>query len=261
MEVSIGTIIAVNGKGGTGKTTIASLLVGHLISNEAGSVLAIDADPNSCFAESLGINEPPTIVGICEGVSKNLGRLPAGVTKDRHIEMRVQDAVVEDNGFDVLVMGHPEGPGCYCYVNNLLRGLIEKIIKNYDFVVIDNAAGMEHISRRTAAEITKLILVSDYSAIGVRSALRIYGLAKEVGIKIGGAYLIINKVSGSLEPLEKDVLDSGLEVIGSVPYDEALVSWSISNKPIFAFESKPVMDEIGRIFRNLTRIDYADRTG
>lgn len=224
-------------------------------------MLAIDADPNSCLADSLGVRDPQTIVGICEEISKNMAKIPAGMTKDRFIEMKVQDAVVENEGFDLLVMGRPEGPGCYCYVNNLLRNIISGITKSYDFVVVDNAAGMEHISRRTMADMNTLVIVSDYSIQGVRSAKKIYELARELGIKMKGAYLIINKVSGPLSILSKEIRASGVDVIGSIPYDEEVVAWNISNKPIFDFESKPVKDEIEEIFTKLTGERDADRIG
>jgi len=242
----------VNGKGGTGKTTVSALLVAQLIKSKKGSVLAIDADPNSCLADALGIADPETIVGICEEVSRGLDKLPAGMTKDRVIEMRVQEAVTEAKGFDLLVMGRPEGPGCYCYVNNLLRGIIGKISTGYDFIVIDNAAGMEHISRRTMGEMGKLVLVSDYSAPGVRAAKKVYDLAKSLGIRIGSAHLVINKVSGPLSPLEEEIEKAGLDTAGCVPYDEEVVEWSVSNKPIFDLESKPVLDEVEEILKKLT---------
>ena len=240
-----------NGKGGTGKTTIAALLIAHLVGRKKGNILAIDADPNSCLAESLGVKDAQTIVGICEDVSKNMDKIPSGMTKDRFIEMRVQEALIEASGFDLLVMGRPEGPGCYCYVNNLLRNIIGKITANYDFVVIDNAAGMEHISRRTTGEMSKLVLVSDYSVPGVRSAKRIYDLAKELGIKMSGAYLIVNKVSGPIAALENEIRKTGLKDIGNVPYNEELVKWNISNRPIFDFKEKAVRANIEEIFKNL----------
>ncbi len=248
-----------NGKGGTGKTTIAALLVRELIYQKKGSVLAIDADPNSCLADALGVKDPQTIVGICDEISRSLDKIPAGITKDRFIEMRVQEAVVENGSFDLLVMGRPEGPGCYCYVNNLLRNIIDEITKSYCLVIIDNAAGMEHISRRTVGDLGRLVIVSDYSVPGLRAAKKIYMLAKELGIKMRGAGLIINKVSGALAPLKSEIMKSGLEVVGSIPYDEELVSWNISNRPIFEFESKPVTDEIKGTIANLIREEYADR--
>jgi CO dehydrogenase maturation factor len=180
-----------------------------------------------------------------------MDNIPAGMTKERFIEMRVQEALVEENGFDLLVMGRPEGPGCYCYVNNLLRDLMARITNNYDFVVIDNAAGMEHISRRTMRAIDRLLLISDYSIIGIRSAKRISELVKELGIKVGDASLVINKVGGFLEPLQDEIRATGVRFIGAIPYDASVDDWSISNKPIFAFESITIKDKIRELFSNL----------
>ncbi|MCX5666017.1 MAG: carbon monoxide dehydrogenase [Candidatus Omnitrophica bacterium] len=223
----------------------------HLIRNDKGSVLAIDADPNSTLPEALGIKSHDSIAGICDDVSKHMDSIPAGMTKERFIEMRIQEALVEEKGFDLLVMGRPEGPGCYCYVNNLLRDLMARVIKNYDFVVIDNAAGMEHISRRTMRTIDKLLLISDYSVIGIRSAKRISDLVKELGIKVGAASLVINKVGGFLEPLQDEIRATGVRFAGAIPYDASVEDWSISNKPIFAFESITIKDKIREIFSDL----------
>jgi len=252
-------VIAVNGKGGTGKTTISALFIDALISQKKGALLAIDADPNSCLADSLGINSPQTIVGICEEVSRNMDKIPSGMTKDRFIEMKVQEALVENRDFDMLVMGRPEGPGCYCYVNSLLRNIIDKISSNYDFVVIDNAAGMEHISRRTMRGMSSLVVVSDYSIAGVRSAKKIYDLAKELGIKIGNAFLVINKVAGPIENIADEIKATGLAVAGTVPHEQALIDWNISNRPVFELDSAAVKNTITGILRKITEVKNADR--
>jgi len=236
-------------------------LTAQLVLAKKGSILAVDADPNSCFADALGAREPGTIVGICEEISKNIDKIPASMTKDRFIEMKVQEALVEGKDFDLLVMGRPEGPGCYCYVNNLLRDIMGKIAANYDFVVIDNAAGMEHISRRTTREITRLLVVSDYSIAGIRSAKRIYDLAVELGIKMSGAYLVINKVSGPLSALNEEIKKTGLEVIGDVPYDEALIEWNISDRSIFGFKEKAVRNIIADILNKLMESQHAIGAG
>lgn len=188
-----------------------------------------------------------------------MDKMPAGITKDRYIEMKVQESIVEDNGFDLLVMGRPEGPGCYCYVNNLLRGIVGKITSSYDYVVIDNAAGMEHISRRTVGSLNKLVLVSDYSATGLRATKKIYDLAREIGIKIGSAHLILNKVSGPVTALESEIENTALELAGEIPYSDDLVKWNISNKPIFEFKNKEIWSRIDEVFNKLTGDCHAGR--
>jgi CO dehydrogenase maturation factor len=223
-------------------------------------VLAIDADPNSCMADALGVKNAASIVGICDDISKNMSRIPAGMTKDRFIEMSIQEAVTESKGFDLLVMGRPEGPGCYCYVNNLLRNVIAKITDNYDYVVIDNAAGMEHISRRTVGSLGKLVLVSDFSVQGVRAAKKIYELAMDMKIKLGGAYLIVNRVTGPIGPLKEEIKKTGLELIGEVPYSQRLVEWSISDRPVFEFADEEIIRKIGLLAEKLIGVKDASRT-
>jgi CO dehydrogenase maturation factor len=225
--------------------------VDYLVTNKVGSILAIDADPNSTLPEALGVKEHDSIAGICDDISKHMDSIPGGMTKERFIEMRIQEAIIEEKGFDLLVMGRPEGPGCYCYVNNLLRDLMARVVKNYDFVIMDNAAGMEHISRRTMRTIDKLLLISDYSIIGIRSAKRIAQLVEELGINVGYASLVINKVGGFLEPLQDEIRATGVRFTGAIPYDSSVDDWSISNKPIFAFESITIKDKIREIFSNL----------
>lgn len=223
----------------------------YLVTGKKGSVLAIDADPNSTLPEALGVKDHGTIAGICDEVSRQIDKIPGGMTKERFIEMKIQEAVIEEKGFDLLVMGRPEGPGCYCYVNNLLRDLMARVIKNYDFVVIDNAAGMEHISRRTMRTIDRLLLVSDYSVVGIRSAKKIYELALELGIKVSSSAVVINKVTGFLEPLQEHIRAVGAKFVGAIPFNENVDKWSVSNKPIFEFEDSDIRNKIKDVFNNL----------
>ena len=218
---------------------------------EKGSVLAIDADPNSNLPELLDVRDAGTIVGVVEEISKNMDKIPPGVTKDRFIEMRVQETLSEEKGFDLLVMGRPEGPGCYCYVNNLLRDITSRITKDYDFVVIDNAAGMEHISRRTVRAIDRLILVSDHSVFGIRSAKRIYDLARQLDLKIKDSFLVVNKVAGAIGALEDEIASTGLELAGTIPYDVQLQKLSLAGGNVFKFEDEVVRGSIEGILKNI----------
>ena len=247
----MGTVIAVNGKGGTGKTTCSALIIEYMARNKLGSILAIDADPNHTLPAALGMRLENTMVGVIDEVSAKKDGLPGGMTKDRFIAMRVQESIIEADEFDLLVMGRPEGPGCYCYVNSVLRDVLASVTKTYDFLVIDNAAGMEHISRRTERMIDRLILVSDYSVIGVRSCKQIYSLAKELGIKVGKAYIIINKVSGELAPLKKEIEDTGIRLAGTVEYDDELLKLSVEGRPVSELGCEAVKSSIAGIMKSI----------
>lgn len=247
----MGTVIAVNGKGGTGKTTVAGLIVDYIASKKLGSLLAVDADPNSTLQDTLGVKIEETMVGVVDEASAKKDDIPRGMTKDRFIEMKVQEAIAEEESFDLLAMGRPEGPGCYCYMNNVLRGVLNDVVKGYSFIVIDNAAGMEHISRRTERAIDRLVLVSDYTVMGIRASVNIRNLAKEMGIKVGKSYLIVNKLSGPLDALKKEIDSSGIEFAGAIPYDEELVCLSLENKPISELKSDKVKNAVADIMKNI----------
>src|SRR3972149_1789393 len=227
--------LAVAGKGGSGKTTFFALIIKYLLHEKHGPILAVDADPNATLGEALGIKPAGKIVDILEEVRQNPGIIPAGTTKDRYIEYRVQEALAETKGVDLLVMGRPEGPGCYCYVNDLLRHILNRLMDNYRYIVIDNEAGMEHLSRRVVRKMDCLFLVSDYSQVGVKSALRILDLIQELKITSPHKFLVINKVSSEVkEPqaLPKKLLDfipaSDIESVGIIPWDESLESFSLN---------------------------------
>lgn len=199
------------------------------------------------------MKNPQTIVGIVEEIAKNIDKIPAGITKDRFIETRIQEIIAEENGYDLLVMGRPEGPGCYCYVNSLLRDMIARITRSYDYIIIDNAAGMEHISRRTTRVIDKLVLVSDCSSVGVRSAKRIYDLAKELGIKMQEAFLVVNKVRDSAESLGGEIEKTLLHFAGTIPHSEEIEALSVSNRPLSELKDKAVRQAIEAISKNLIK--------
>jgi CO dehydrogenase maturation factor len=186
-------VIVVAGKGGTGKTTMSSLIVLMLAQRGFGSVLAVDADPNSNLAESLGVKNVVTIADVVDKVALNPEVVPVGMGKESYIEFQIQSEISEEGGFDLLVMGRPEGPGCYCYINNVLRNCMAKLIKSYDHIVIDNEAGLEHFSRKTTRICDKLIVVSDETVVGMKSAQRILDLIQELGIVAKKKFLILNR--------------------------------------------------------------------
>lgn len=227
----MGTTIAISGKGGTGKTTFAALLIKYLLDKKSGSILAIDADPNATLSESLGVSVQNSIVSIMDEMCKNLDKLPAGMSKEEYLNLQIQNSLSENKGFDLVVMGRPEGPGCYCYANSVLRGIIDKLSKEYAYTVIDNEAGMEHLSRRTTRNIDKLFLVSDYSLVGVRTALKIINLIEELEIKVKERFLVINRVTNGFKSLEKDIQKINAKFLGGITFSQKLLDLSLEGKP------------------------------
>jgi CO dehydrogenase maturation factor len=213
----MGYTIAIAGKGGTGKTTTAALIVRLLREMKSGSVLTVDADPNSNLGELLGVEVRQTVGGIIDEVARHPESVPSGMTKDRYIEYQIQTSLQEGEGFDLVTMGRPEGPGCYCYVNNVLRNVMANLIKDYDYVVIDNEAGLEHLSRRTTRAADILLVVSDPTVVGLRAASRIGELTKELDIKVKKTGLLINRSNVDTAP--GGINNAGLEYLGSIPLD------------------------------------------
>jgi CO dehydrogenase maturation factor len=215
--------IAVAGKGGTGKTTVAANLIRYLAARpDRPSVLAIDADPNSNLGEALGLPARGTIAEILEE-TKQIQALPAGMTRPAWVQYRLSQLIEEAERFDLLTMGTPEGPGCYCYPNDLLRGNLSVLGANYSFVVIDNEAGLEHLSRRVEEDMDLLLVVSDSSARGVRSAGRAIEIMSSLQTKAAESWLIINRANPEdLTALAGEIDRTGLEVAGTVPEDAAV---------------------------------------
>ena len=218
-------VIVIAGKGGTGKTTVSALLTLFLAKKERGSVLAVDADPNSNLADSLGLRAIGTIADIIDEVAKSPEVVPKNMGKDAFIEYKIHTDITENNGFDLLIMGRPEGPGCYCYINNVLRQVMGKLTEDYAFVVIDNEAGLEHFSRKTTRTCQELVIVSDESQVGLKSAARIFGLIAELGIKAPRKFLVVNRVTTQqdLEPFKKEF---GLEKVFYLLYDKEVADLS-----------------------------------
>ncbi|MDD5431782.1 MAG: AAA family ATPase [Candidatus Omnitrophica bacterium] len=249
----MGYVIAMAGKGGVGKTTIAALIVRIIKEKKLGSVLAIDADPNSNLAESLGLEVKATIGNILDGISAHPEKIPSGMPKDRFIEFQVQTAIVEADGFDLLTMGKPEGPGCYCYVNNSLRNIMGKLINDYDFIIIDNEAGLEHLSRRTTRSADALVIVSNASVVGLKAAKRIKDLTKDLEIKIKKSFLIVNCYNDMID--SGKIQDLGLNYLGSIPQDKEIEKICINGCSLMDLNDKGIsLDTLRRIGESIWQV-------
>jgi len=250
-EVNMAYIIAIAGKGGVGKTTISAMLVQHLLKIDK-PVLAVDADPNSNLNVALGMGYEETVADIREEVKK---QTPDNFSKGEFFGLRLEEAISEGNGFDLLVMGRPEGPGCYCAINNILREYLAKAAKKYKFVVIDNEAGMEHLSRRTANDIDLLLLVSDPTVVGINSAINAFNTAKSAGIKVKNISLIINKSRFKLGPDKLELIEkSGLKIGGYIGFQENMRKDSESGKPV-KYSSSEVEKNISMVLDLLLSAD------
>lgn len=223
--------IAITGKGGTGKTTFAALLIKYL-SAKNGTILAVDADPNSNLDVRLGLRVEQTIGDLREDLLTE--SFPSGVPKSELIEYQIRLALVEGETFDLIAMGRPEGPGCYCYVNNVLRDVIDRLSDNYNYVVIDNEAGMEHLSRRTTRDVDVLFIMSDVTTLGITTASRIKRLAKDLNLVIGRAFLVLNELKNGIPAsIQDQIRQQELDLIGTVPMDTLIEEYAVQGKSLF----------------------------
>lgn len=230
-------VIAVAGKGGVGKTTLCGLLIQYLCEKGKRPVLAVDADANSNLNEVLGVEVEMTLGEVREEVERSAdgaaNKIPAGMTKADYMEMMVNRCLIEDDDFDMLVMGRTQGKGCYCFVNGLLQAQLAKLTPNYPYMVVDNEAGMEHISRGILPKVDTIILVSDCSRRGVQAAGRIARLMEELKLHPKKTGLIVNRAphgkldQGTLE----EIKNQGLELLGVVPHDDMVYQYDCDGKP------------------------------
>ncbi|MEW5762078.1 MAG: AAA family ATPase [Bacillota bacterium] len=232
----MGFTIALAGKGGSGKTTVAALTIRHLIRQGRAPILAVDADPNANLAETLGMAAAGDLAGILAEMGGGTGRF-ASLSTDKlaYIEARVHDVLTEGQDVDLLAMGCPDGQGCYCFANAVLREQYTRLARNYRYVVIDNEAGLEHLSRRTTGRADLLVVVSDASIRGVRAAGRIAGLAARLKLEITRTCLLVTKVRGRLAPELRSAIEAtGLEFAGVLPYDPLVYTYDGSGRPLVA---------------------------
>jgi CO dehydrogenase maturation factor len=252
--------IALAGKGGVGKTTIAGMVVKYLLETQNGSVLAIDADPSSNLNMVLGLDLDWTVGDIREDMLaqvKNslaqggaaMGSLPGGISKRDYLDYQIRSSLAEGDRVDLIAMGRSEGPGCYCAVNHNLREVVDAMSRNYTYVVIDNEAGMEHLSRRTTRDVQHLLVVSDPTQRGIVAAGRIASFRSDLDIHIESAYLILNRLSGEIpEPLLERIDSLDIPLLGTVPADSRLAEFEFSGRPLIELGiDSPVYQAVARM--------------
>lgn len=249
----MGFNIAVAGKGGTGKTSLTGLLINCLVKENKGPILVVDADANANINEVLGLDIDVTLGQIREEINqreKQGNAFPGGMTKAQYLQYRLNTSVAEGPGYDLIVMGRSEGEGCYCYVNGILREQTDKLSDSYDYLVIDNEAGMEHLSRKTTKHIDTLLLVSDCSRRSIQAVARIRDLSIELNLSIGKVYLIVNKVPNGVlnDGIKEEIEKHNLNLIGVVPLDELIYQYDSDGIPLVKLpkesKSRVAMEEI-----------------
>jgi CO dehydrogenase maturation factor len=258
------TTIALAGKGGVGKTTISGMVIKYLIQSQPGSILAIDADPSSNLNMVLGLDLEWTVGEIREDLLHQvkgslitggaaMGSLPGGVTKRDYLDYQIRSSLAEGERVDLIAMGRGEGQGCYCAVNHNLREVIDAISNNYSFVVIDNEAGMEHLSRRTTRDVQHLLVVSDPTQRGLVAVERIAAFRNELDIHIEHTYLVLNRVAGDLPPeLLERVQRLEIPLLGIIPANTELTTLEFSGRPLIDLsDDSPVYQSVADMLRKI----------
>ncbi len=221
------------GKGGTGKTTLTGLILRELVERDEAPILVVDADPNANLGEVLGVKAPATVGGLREEAFVGAREIPTGWDKQSWIEYKMHEALAEAKGYDLLVMGRPEGPGCYCYANNLLREYIKTLAKEYDWVLMDNEGGLEHLSRHTTRDVDVMLVVTDPSVRGMRTVERVNELIDEMGLVVKERYVVVNRVPEGLD-VQALLEHTSLEPAMTIPQDPAIFENDLAGRDVFA---------------------------
>jgi CO dehydrogenase maturation factor len=247
------------GKGGTGKTTVCGLLIDHLVKKGKGPILAVDADPNANLNEVLGVEAEVTIGDIREEIARaeiaDPSPIPVSMSKKEYADLRFAQAMLEEDDYDLLVMGRTQGKGCYCYVNDLLREQVQRYYKNYRYMVVDNEAGLEHISRGILPPVDLILLVSDCSRRGIQAVGRIAVMIEELNLKVKKTGLIVNRAPGGKldEGVTEEINRQNLDLLGILPQDNAVYEYDASGKPTVTLPAaSPVREALAAIAARLS---------
>ena len=248
--------IAVAGKGGVGKTTTCGMIIDYLCSKKNGPVLVVDADANANLNEVLGVEVETSLGAIREEMAQAelKGTIPAGMTKADYAEFKFNSALVEEDDFDMLVMGRTQGKGCYCYVNGVLKTQVDKYAKNYQYIVMDNEAGLEHVARGTLPHVDTMLLISDCSRRGIQAAARVAEMVEELNLNPGKLGLIVNRAPNGIlnDGVREEIEKHGLELLGVLPQDEGVYDCDCNGEPSAKLpESNPVKSALREILRSI----------
>ena len=248
--------IAVAGKGGVGKTTTCGMIIDYLCKKDQGPVLVVDADANSNLNEVLGVEVEVSLGAIREEMAQAemKGTIPAGMTKADYANFKFNSALIEEDEFDMLVMGRTQGKGCYCYVNGVLKTLVDKYAKNYSYVVMDNEAGLEHVARGTLPRVDTMLLISDCSRRGIQAVARVAEMIGEMELKPGRLGLIVNRAPGGVldDGVKAEIEKYGLNLLGVLPQDDGVYRCDCNGEPSAKLpESNPVKVALKGIMQSI----------
>jgi CO dehydrogenase maturation factor len=241
--------VALAGKGGTGKTTVCGLLLDHLVRSGRGPVLAVDADANSNLNEVMGVEKPVSLGEIREEIAKaeidgdGSVSIPPGMSKQEYADFRFASALAEEENYDLLVMGRTQGKGCYCYVNDILREQLRKYYQHYKYLIVDNEAGLEHVSRGILPPVDLLLLVSDCSRRGIQAAGRIAALAEELDLKVRKTGLLVNRAPNGIinEGVKEEIALQKLNLFGVIPQDDLVYEYDSAGTPLVKLPAESPM--------------------
>ena len=248
--------IAVAGKGGVGKTTTCGMMIDYLCKKGNGPLLVVDADANANLNEVLGVEADTTLGEIREEMARAemKGTIPAGMTKADYAEFKFNSALIEEDDFDMLVMGRTQGKGCYCYVNGVLKTQVDKYAKNYSYIVMDNEAGLEHVARGTLPHVDTMLLISDCSRRGIQAVARIAEMISEMELKPGRMGLIVNRAPGGVldDGIKEEIEKHGLNLLGVLPQDDAVYRCDCAGEPSAQLpQSNPVKQALAGILQSI----------